>query len=136
MTAEDRNRRAKWGHDIPRSWISDFNMTHSAGRSPQESQQQEEERLIAAVRAKAIHHRIEDHAAAQLAAAQRSIEQAPAIRRRIKSRAAQRAAAQRSIEQTLVIGAASVVFLVGAVVGAVATWQQLMPPAETPQWQR
>lgn len=106
MTAEDRNRRAKWGTEIPRSWISDFNMTHPTGHSTQESEQQ----LIQAVRAKAM-------------------------RQRIKDQAAQRAAAQRSIEHTLVIGAASVVFLVGAVVGAVATWQQLMPPAPTPQLQ-
>lgn len=28
MTAEDRNRRMKWGHNVPRWWISDFNMTH------------------------------------------------------------------------------------------------------------
>ena len=28
MTSEDRNRRMKWGHNVPRWWISDFNMTH------------------------------------------------------------------------------------------------------------
>lgn len=28
MTSEDRNRRMKWGHSVPRWWISDFNMTH------------------------------------------------------------------------------------------------------------
>lgn len=28
MTSEDRNRRMKWGPDVPRWWISDFNMTH------------------------------------------------------------------------------------------------------------
>jgi hypothetical protein len=106
MTAEDRNRRAKWGHDIPRSWISDFNMTHPTGR-PQESEQE----LIERVRAKARRQRLEDLAA-------------------------QRAAAQRSIEQTLVAGAACLVFLVGAVVVAVATWQQLVPPTATPKLQR
>jgi chemotaxis response regulator CheB len=105
MTAEDRNRRAKWGHDMPRSWISDFNMTHPTGR-PHEPEQE----LIERVRAKARRQRFED-------------------------RAAQRAAAQRSIEQTLVAGAACLGLLVGGVV-ALATWQQLMPPASTPQLQR
>lgn len=28
MTAEDRNRRMKWGTDVPRWWIPDFNMSH------------------------------------------------------------------------------------------------------------
>lgn len=28
MTSEDRNRRMKWGQNVPRWWISDFNMTH------------------------------------------------------------------------------------------------------------
>jgi hypothetical protein len=28
MTSKDRNRRMKWGHNVPRWWISDFNMTH------------------------------------------------------------------------------------------------------------
>ncbi len=28
MTSEDRNRRMKWGPNVPRWWISDFNMTH------------------------------------------------------------------------------------------------------------
>jgi hypothetical protein len=28
MTSEERNRKMKYGHDIPRSWIPDFNMPH------------------------------------------------------------------------------------------------------------
>gem|GEM_PF-6969928 len=28
MTAEDRNRRMKWGTDVPRWWLPDFNMSH------------------------------------------------------------------------------------------------------------
>ena len=28
MTSEERNRRMKYGHDVPRWWIPDFNMTH------------------------------------------------------------------------------------------------------------
>jgi hypothetical protein len=31
MTSEDRNRRMKWGSNVPRWWISDFNMTHGGG---------------------------------------------------------------------------------------------------------
>lgn len=31
MTSEDRNRRMKWGNNVPRWWISDFNMTHGGG---------------------------------------------------------------------------------------------------------
>ena len=69
MTAEDRNRRAKWGHDIPRSWISDFNMTH-----PTDHLEETEEQLIERVRAKAKRQRMED-LAAQRAATQRRIEQ-------------------------------------------------------------
>lgn len=30
MTSEDRNRRMKYGHDVPRWWIPDFNMTHKS----------------------------------------------------------------------------------------------------------
>lgn len=30
MTSEDRNRRMKYGHDVPRSWIAEFNTTHAA----------------------------------------------------------------------------------------------------------
>lgn len=29
MTSEDRNRRIKYGHDVPRWWIPEFNNTHS-----------------------------------------------------------------------------------------------------------
>lgn len=29
MTSEDRNRRMKYGHDVPRWWIPDFNTTHN-----------------------------------------------------------------------------------------------------------
>jgi hypothetical protein len=28
MTSEERNRKMKYGHDIPRSWIADFQMSH------------------------------------------------------------------------------------------------------------
>jgi len=28
MTSEDRNRRMKYGHDVPRWWIPEFNNTH------------------------------------------------------------------------------------------------------------
>jgi hypothetical protein len=28
MTSEERHRRMKYGHDIPRWWIPDFHMTH------------------------------------------------------------------------------------------------------------
>ena len=90
MTAEDRNRRAKWGHGIPRSWISDFNMTHPTGR-----QQESEQQLIDTVRAKARRQRKADLAA-------------------------QRAAAQCSIEQTLVAGAACLGLLLGGVVALAA----------------
>jgi hypothetical protein len=36
MTAEDRNKRMKWGTDVPRWWIHDFNMSHrdQAGQQP------------------------------------------------------------------------------------------------------
>lgn len=37
MTSEDRNRRMKWGHDVPRWWISDFNMTHRDGAKESDS---------------------------------------------------------------------------------------------------
>lgn len=37
MTSEDRNRRMKWGHDVPRWWISDFNMTHRDGTKESDS---------------------------------------------------------------------------------------------------
>ena len=107
MTAEDRNRRAKWSHDIPRSWVSDFNMTHPTGTGPQKSEQE----LIEIVRAKATRQRLEDLAA-------------------------QRAAAERSVEQTLVAGAACLFLLVGGVIGGLVAWRQLVPPASTPQLQR
>ena len=29
MTSEDRNRRIKYGHNVPRLWIPEFNNTHS-----------------------------------------------------------------------------------------------------------
>jgi hypothetical protein len=28
MTSEERNRRMKYGHEVPRSWIPEFNATH------------------------------------------------------------------------------------------------------------
>lgn len=28
MTSEERNRKIKYGHRVPRSWIPDFNLTH------------------------------------------------------------------------------------------------------------
>jgi|LakMenE18May11ns_1017448.scaffolds.fasta_scaffold9893922_2 hypothetical protein len=28
MTSEERNRRLKYGHDVPRWWIPEFNATH------------------------------------------------------------------------------------------------------------
>lgn len=28
MTSEERNRRIKYGQEVPRSWIPDFNLTH------------------------------------------------------------------------------------------------------------
>jgi hypothetical protein len=31
MTSEERNRKMKYGHDIPRSWIADFQMSHQNG---------------------------------------------------------------------------------------------------------
>jgi hypothetical protein len=37
MTSEDRNRRMKWGHNVPRWWISDFNMTHRDGTRESDS---------------------------------------------------------------------------------------------------
>jgi hypothetical protein len=87
MTSEDRNRRAKWGHDVPRSWISDFNMTHPVGDrsqlSEEESASSTQQELIERVRAKARRQRLEDLAT-------------------------QRRATQRSIEQTLVAAAAVV----------------------------
>jgi hypothetical protein len=106
MTSEDRNRRAKWGHDVPRSWISDFNMTHSVGDRSQLS----EEELIERVRAKARRQRLEELAA-------------------------QRRAAQRSIEQTLVAAAAVVGLLLGGAL-ALGTWQLLQPTVQPPVQQR
>lgn len=29
MTSDDRNRRMKYGHDVPRWWIPEFNNTHN-----------------------------------------------------------------------------------------------------------
>lgn len=34
MTAEDRNRRMKWGQSVPAGWIADFNMTHRRSPAP------------------------------------------------------------------------------------------------------
>jgi hypothetical protein len=38
MTSEDRNRRMKWGSNVPRWWISDFNMTHGGGAKENDTQ--------------------------------------------------------------------------------------------------
>jgi hypothetical protein len=39
MTSEERNRRMKYGHDVPRWWIPDFNVTHKTAirTSPRDS---------------------------------------------------------------------------------------------------
>lgn len=31
MSSDERNRRMKYGQDVPRSWIADFNVTHRSG---------------------------------------------------------------------------------------------------------
>ncbi|MCX5947813.1 MAG: hypothetical protein NTY67_06425 [Cyanobacteria bacterium] len=35
MTSEDRNRRMKYGHDVPRWWIPEFNRTHNEDEGKQ-----------------------------------------------------------------------------------------------------
>jgi Flp pilus assembly protein TadB len=35
MTSDERNRRMKYGPDVPRWWIPDFNTTHQKGKESQ-----------------------------------------------------------------------------------------------------
>jgi hypothetical protein len=37
MTSEERNRRMKYGHDVPRWWIPDFHNTHKRERDKEKS---------------------------------------------------------------------------------------------------
>lgn len=46
MTAEERNRRMKWGSEITRLWIPDFNMTHQRAATDPTVKAGEVEELI------------------------------------------------------------------------------------------
>jgi Flp pilus assembly protein TadB len=42
MTSDERNRRMKYGPDVPRWWIPDFNITHQKGNEPKHKTTEQE----------------------------------------------------------------------------------------------
>jgi len=56
MSSEERNRRMKFGQDVPRSWISDFNMTH--GGAPDERSEFQVGKMISDEEALKMHYEL------------------------------------------------------------------------------